>query len=723
MSKASNIDGQVRVSILLLGVERVILTAIQQHAHYKTAAFDKATVTYPTDESAFTQSTTRLKATFTELLDVFSKLDIPRDAIDTYSRLVQHTKNTNDLVDIVAGAVEATFQERIALLNCLNVDERCTMVQDLMTKQIHALQVTHQVQNSVRQNMTKAQREFYLRQQLKAIQKELGEDNSVPGDDWDERVKKARLPPHVAKAAKREVARLQRVPSSSPESNVIQTYLECLLEVPWMPVVRGEPAPSMDLAFAQKQLDADHYGLEMVKRRIVEYMAVAQLRTRDNKQIRSPILCLVGAPGVGKTSLGKSIAKAMGREFVRVSLGGLRDEAEIRGHRRTYVGALPGKVVQGMRKCGVNNPVMLLDEIDKVGERSFQGDPSAALLEVLDPEQNSTFTDHYLALELDLSNVLFICTANRLDTIPPALLDRMEVLNLPGYTVEEKVAIAKRYLLVKQANQHGMDPLVLPDEVLQHAIQRWTREAGVRQLERVVEALYRARAMHVIQGTSSDTTVHASDLPVILGPEKYDSELASQTAVPGLVTGLAYNQSGSGSIMFVECAFMPGKGNLVLTGQLGQVLQESAKLAQSWIRSNLAHLIAKADVALDTKDIHIHCPSGAIPKDGPSAGITLTMALLSLVVNQPVPPWIGMTGEITLRGLILPIGGVREKLVAAKSAGLQKVLLPLRNKRDYEMHVGSQVKDALQVVFIETIWDAVRECFDLLPHQLLASHL
>jgi ATP-dependent Lon protease len=536
--------------------------------------------------------------------------------------------------------------------------------------------------------MDARQRDFLLREQLKAIQKELGEgdERTVEVDELRKRLAETKMPDEARKVANNELDRLSRMPPAAAEYTVSRTYLDWILDLPW----EVETEDNLDIDAAQKALDADHYDLEKVKKRVLEYLAVRKLK----KDMKGPILCFVGPPGVGKTSLGQSIARTLGRKFIRISLGGVRDEAEIRGHRRTYVGALPGRIIQGLRKAGTHNPVFMLDEIDKVG-MDFRGDPSSALLEVLDPEQNYSFSDHYLEVPFDLSRVMFITTGNVLDTIPPALRDRMEVLELPGYTEEEKLMIAKGHLIPEQIEAHGLTAaqLQFDDDALRLIIRSHTREAGVRNLERQIAAVCRGVAKEVAAGRGAPTAIRPENIAQYLGPEKFVPELAARTWGPGLATGLAWTPTG-GDIIFIEAARMPGKGTLTLTGQLGDVMKESATAALSYVRAHAADLGIDGEYFGRT-DIHIHVPAGAIPKDGPSAGVAMLVSLSSLVTGRQVRKEVAMTGEITLRGDVLPVGGIKEKVLAASRAGVKEVILPQMNEKDL-VDVPPQVREKLK---------------------------
>jgi ATP-dependent Lon protease len=546
--------------------------------------------------------------------------------------------------------------------------------------------------------MAKGQREFILRQQMRAIQRELGEEGEEAVlHELEERITAAQMPPEVEKVAKHELERLRTIPPASPERTVAMTYLDWLTNLPWATTTED----TLDTVHAQAILDEDHFDLERVKERILEFLAVRQLRPKS----KGPILCLVGPPGTGKTSLGRSIARALGRKFVRISLGGVRDEAELRGHRRTYVGALPGRIIQGMRQAKSRNPVFILDEIDKLG-MDFRGDPSAALLEVLDPEQNATFVDHYLDVPFDLSEVMFLTTANFLEPIPPALRDRMEVLELPGYTQEEKVAIAQRYLIPKQLQENGLhvEQLSFTPEAIRAVIAGYTREAGLRNLERMLARVCRKVARGRTEGRRETVEVTPKNLAEFLGPRQFFAEVAERAGIPGVATGLAWTPTG-GEILFVEATRMRGKGGLLLTGHLGDVMKESAQAALSYVRSNAPSLGVAEDL-FERTDIHIHVPAGAIAKDGPSAGIAMVVALTSVLTNTPTKPLTAMTGEITLRGKVLPVGGIKEKVLAAGRAGITTVILPHHNEKDL-IDVAREIREKITFVFVEDIREAI----------------
>jgi ATP-dependent Lon protease len=608
------------------------------------------------------------------------------------------------LIDILASTLDLPTAEKQAILATLDVEERARKVAGQLARQIELLELSQKIRTETKESMDKAQREFFLRQQLKAIQKELGEEDGK-GSEIEElrrKIEAAKMPPEVEKEALKELSRLERISEMAAEYSVIRTYLDWMTELPWSVVTEEE----IDLPKARTILDRDHHDLERVKRRILEFLAVRKLKPQG----KSPILCFVGPPGVGKTSLGQSIARAMNRRFVRQSLGGVHDEAEIRGHRRTYVGALPGRIIQGIRKAGTKNPVFMLDEVDKLSA-SFHGDPSAALLEVLDPEQNSTFQDHYLDVPFDLSQVLFIATANVLDAIPPPLRDRMEVLELPGYTMEDKLAIAAQYLVPRQLAENGLDAerLRFTEEALEEIIRSYTREAGVRQLEREIAAICRNVATRFAESAAGPVTVGAAEVRAILGAPRFFNEVALRTSLPGVATGLAWTPFG-GDILFVEATKIPGEGKLLLTGQLGDVMKESAQAALSLVKSRADALGIDPEL-FKRNDIHIHIPAGAIPKDGPSAGITIFVALVSLLTGRRVRRDVAMTGEISLRGLVLPVGGIKEKIPAAKRAGIARVLLPELNGKDLE-EVAPSAREGLEFRFLRSVDDALEAALE-----------
>ncbi len=604
------------------------------------------------------------------------------------------------LADIITSVINAPIEEKQKVIEMLDVKERLRHVTRLVNHQVEILELGSKIQSQVKDDMDKSQREYYLRQQLGAIRKELGEtdDDKVEIEEYREKIEKKNLPEEAKKEAERELSRLSKMHPSSAEYTVAATYLDWMTSLPW----KEKTEDNLDIKKARRVLDEDHYGLEKAKRRIIEYLAVRKLKP-DSK---GPILCFAGPPGTGKTSLGHSIGRALGRKFIRISLGGVRDEAEIRGHRRTYVGALPGRIIQGMRRAESNNPVFMLDEIDKVGS-DFRGDPSAALLEVLDPEQNACFTDHYLDVAFDLSHVMFITTANILETIPPALRDRLEVIELPGYTLDEKIRIARRYLIPRQIEANGLKPEQI--RIMRSAIARivtgYTREAGVRNLEREIASVCRSVACQIAAGDIEKATVAVRDLHRILGPVRVTDEADVRTAKPGVVRGLAWTPVG-GDILFVESTSMTGKGGLTLTGQLGDVMKESATAALSFIRTNAEQLGIAKDFFEGT-DIHIHVPSGAIPKDGPSAGVTMLTSLTSLLTNKTVKRDLAMTGEITLRGLVLPVGGIKEKVLAAHRAGVRTIILPKWNRKDLE-EVPAKVKKEITFHFVDEMMEVLR---------------
>ncbi len=624
--------------------------------------------------------------------------------------ILSNIDNPGALADFLAANINIPVPEKQDLFETFNVTERLRKLSVVLANQLELLELSAKIQQKVSKSIDKTQREYYLQEQLKAIQKELGQTDQKTAEieELRDKIEAADMPEKVKEEAGRELERLSRIPTMSPEYSVSRNYIEWLCELPWA----VSTPDKLNLTRARRILNADHYNLEKVKNRIIEFLAVRKL----NPEGRSPILCFNGPPGVGKTSLGKSIAKALDRKFVRISLGGIRDEADIRGHRRTYIGALPGRIIQELRKCGCNNPVFMLDELDKIGQ-DFRGDPASALLEVLDPEQNNTFTDHFIDQPFDLSKILFIGTANYLGTVPPALRDRLEVIELPGYTAHEKLLIAQKYLLPHQLKENGLSEstLKIKEEALDKIIESHTHESGVRELERQIASVCRSIAAQIASGKRKTATVSGRQLMKILGPPKYDSQIALRTSVPGVATGLAYTPVG-GEILFIESTAIPGKGLLILTGQLGEVMKESAQAAFSALKSlavlqsrpqrngisrELADTLKNDDI-INNRDIHVHVPAGAVPKDGPSAGMAIYTSIASLLTGKPVRADVAMTGEITLRGVVLPIGGVKEKLLAAKRAGIKTVILPDKNKKD--MHeLSKEVTEGMTFEFVNDI--------------------
>jgi len=628
-----------------------------------------------------------------EVLDLLPR--VPPELRQT----VEATSAPGMLADLAITYLDATPAEKQDILETSDLVPRLDKVSKLLAHRLEVLRLSAEIGSKTKASLDTRQREVLLREQMAAIQRELGDEGSNKQDlaDLEKAIAEAKMPPDVEAAAKKELRRLQRTPEAAAEYGMIRSYLDTLLELPWAP-----PAPKdIDIAEARRILDADHYGLEKIKQRIIEYLAVRKLAPEG----KAPILCFVGPPGVGKTSLGQSIARAMGRKFARVSLGGVHDEAEIRGHRRTYIGALPGNIIQAIRKAGARDCVMMLDEIDKMGT-GVHGDPGAAMLEVLDPEQNSTFRDNYLDVPFDLSRVVFITTANMLETVPGPLRDRMEIIALSSYTAGEKLEIAKRYLVRRQLEANGLKPeqVEIEDAAIRRLIEGYTREAGVRSLEREIGRVFRHVAVEIAEGASDKKRIDVAALEKILGPVRFENEVAMRSTVPGVATGLAWTPVG-GDILFIEATRTPGGGRLLLTGQLGEVMRESAQAALSVVKSQAAAL--KIDPGLFEKsDIHVHVPAGATPKDGPSAGVAMFMALTSLFTGRIIPSDTAMTGEISLRGLVLPVGGIKEKVVAAAAAGIKRVMLPARNRRDYD-DIPEEVRKALEFVWLEKVDDAV----------------
>jgi ATP-dependent Lon protease len=637
-----------------------------------------------------------LEALQTHVVSQFSKfVSLVPYLPDELQVMAIHVRGPGRLADLVASYMKIAVEEAQDLLATLDVGERLEKVRAILSREIEMLEIGHKIQSQVQTELNKNQREFFLRQQLKAIQKELGEGDSrtVEIEDLARKIEEAKMPEDARKAADKELDRLRMIPPESAEHTVVRTYLDWLVGLPWSVTTED----NLEIKHAREVLDEDHYDLEKIKERILEFLAVRKLK-RDSK---GPILCFVGPPGTGKTSLGRSIARALGRKFVRLSLGGIHDEAEIRGHRRTYIGSLPGRIIQGVRNAGSSNPLFILDEVDKLG-MDFRGDPASALLEVLDPEQNNTFVDHYLDVPFDLSKVMFLTTANLLDPIPPPLRDRMEVLELPGYTEEEKLQIARRHLIPKVLVENGLaeHKIEFTQDAIAEIIRSYTREAGLRNLERELARVCRKIARAVTEGQAPPEKIDAALIPSYVGPPKFFPEAAERTADPGVATGLAWTPNG-GDILFIESTQMSGEKGITLTGSLGDVMKESAQAALSYLRSRASRLGIAEDF-FHKSDLHIHVPAGAIPKDGPSAGVALVASLASLLTGRPVRPDVAMTGEITLRGKVLPVGGIKEKILAARRAGITCVILPRRNERDLE-DIPSEVRNELEFVFVDTI--------------------
>src|SRR5512143_2032442 len=673
-------DGTLRV--LVQGIERITITEFTQ-----TEPYIKARVKPLPDKS---QPSVELEALIPNMPEELSSAAI-------------NIEDPRQLAYLVATNIRLDLPQREEILETDLVIDKLTKLMQYLNREVEVLELGRKIQGQARDQMQKAEREYLLRQQLSAIRKELGEETDEGSEikNLRERIEQAKMPPEAEKEAKRELGRMEKLSASSPEYSVIRTYLEWMTSLPW----NNTTATAIDIVKAKATLDEDHYDLEKVKNRILEYLSVKKLGEergqREGIKTREPILCFVGPPGVGKTSLGQSIARALGRKFMRQSLGGLHDEAEIRGHRRTYIGAMPGRIIQALKRVETRDPVIMLDEVDKIGA-DWRGDPSSALLEVLDPEQNKDFRDNYLDVPFDLSKVMFITTANQLETIPPPLLDRMEVLHLPGYTEHEKLNIAQKYLIPKEIKAHALksDEVVLEDDTIQGIIKDYTREAGVRNLEREIANVCRKAAKAVAEGKPAPITVTAKDLHDFLGKPRFFAETSVMIDRPGVVTGLAWTPVG-GDILFVEASLMPGNKQLTLTGQLGDVMKESAQAALSYVRSHAEELGINKDF-FEKTDIHIHVPAGAIPKDGPSAGVTMTTAIVSMLTGRIAKHDVAMTGEITLLWKVMPIGVVKEKVLAAKRAGIKAVILPEKNKNDLE-DVPEELRKVMQFIFVDTI--------------------
>ena len=646
-----------------------------------------------------------LKSSFTSFVDVASYLN--EDQINALDNINSPSK----MADKAMSLINIKAPEKQVILETFDVLEKLKKVNEVINKEFQRIELGEKIQSDVQDEISKSQKEYYLREQLKAIQKELGEEGSgVEIDEIKAKISKAKMPKNVEKIAMKELNRLQRIPSHSPEYTVSRTYLDWLVELPWD--IQSKDNEKIDNA--NNILNKDHYGLDKVKERVIEHLSVRSLKRKRSKKgdvIKSPILCFNGPPGTGKTSMGKAIANSMGRKFVRISLGGVGDEAEIRGHRRTYIGALPGRIIASLKKAGTNNPIFMLDEIDKLG-RDFRGDPSSALLEVLDPEQNFSFNDHYLEVDFDLSNVMFITTSNQIDRVPGPLRDRMEMLDFTGYIVEEKIEIAKRHLIPKQINDHALKSTEIKfrDSGIKLLVESYTREAGVRNLERQIANVCRKVATEIAKGKIKSVTITSKNVEKFIGPKKFLPEIAERNMKPGIVVGLAWTAFG-GDILFIEATKMPGKGNLKLTGKLGDVMKESVQAAMSYVRAN-AEKYGINENFYKENDIHVHVPAGAIPKDGPSAGVAMTVAIISLLLNKPVKSRLGMTGETSLRGNVLPIGGLREKATAAHRAGLNHIIAPYENEKDLE-EIPEKVKSELKISFVKEVDEAIKLSLNL----------
>ncbi len=685
-------------SAIVQGVERVKLLSFGDAEPYYTAVVERIKDNPVSDDLELDALAKNLRDTFTELIQVAPNLT------EEHSGMLSNIQKPSRLADRAVSLLTVPNQEKQEVLEELEVKKRVEKTITLLTREIQRIKLGEEIQTEVHDEISKTQREYYLREQMKAIKRELGEDEeTVEIKELEDRIKAAGITEEAEKVAMKELDRLTRIPTQSPEYSVSRTYIEWLADLPWS----NSSDDQINVKKADKILDADHYGLEKVKERILEYLAVRNLKQERNPDgvVRGPILCFSGPPGVGKTSLGKSIARAIGREFVRMSLGGVRDEAEIRGHRRTYIGALPGRIIQSMKKAGTNNPVFMLDEIDKLGS-DFRGDPSSAMLEVLDPEQNDSFSDHYLEVDFDLSKVMFITTANYQDAIPPALRDRMEILDFSGYIEDEKIKIAQRHLLPKQIEENGLtkNEVSIDKAAISELVRSYTRESGVRNLEREIANVLRKVARDMVEKTIKKIRVTKAKVLDYLGAPRFYSELAERTTKPGVVTGLAWTAAG-GDILFIESSKMKGKGNLTLTGQLGDVMKESATAALTYVRSHTDILCIPEDFHEKT-DIHVHVPAGAIPKDGPSAGVSMFTSIVSLLTDKPVMNKLAMTGEITLRGNVLPIGGVKEKVTAAHRSGIKHIILPDHNKKDLE-EIPNHIKKDLNFYFAKEIMDVI----------------
>jgi ATP-dependent Lon protease len=691
-------DGTIRV--LVQGTQRVELGDFVATEPYLVARIEE--LPDEVDAGPELQALTRnVQSTFSEIIEQIPYLP------EELQLAVTNVEDPSALSHLIAGALRIPTEEKQEILEQTNVSARLRRLSEILARELEVISLGSKIQSQVQEGIDKGQREYYLREQLKAIQEELGEGDEQQAEvnELRERIEQAALPEHAQKAADRELGRLERLPPAAAEYGVIRTYLEWLIELPWNEATED----NLDIAHARDVLDSDHYDLEKVKDRILEYLAVRKLKPDSS----GPILCFVGPPGVGKTSLGRSIARSLGREFERISVGGVRDEAEIRGHRRTYIGAMPGTIMRALRDAGSRNPTFMIDEIDKMGA-DFRGDPSSAMLEVLDPAQNDSFRDHYLDLDFDLSDVMFIATANVLDTVPPPLRDRMEVIHLAGYTLDEKLHIAKRYLVPRQIAENGLaaSQISFADPALKAIAEEYTREAGVRELERQIGTVCRKIARERAEGRlKKKATISAKRARELLGHRRYFSEARRRTRRPGVAAGLAYTPVG-GEVLFIEATAMPGSGKLTITGQLGDVMKESAQAGLSYVRGNAAELAPKLpEDWFANHDVHIHVPAGAVPKDGPSAGVAITMALISLVCEVPLAADAAMTGELTLTGQVLPVGGLKEKTLAAQRAGMKRVIAPSRNEGEI-LEIPEHEREGLSFVYIDEIGEAIEAAFD-----------
>jgi ATP-dependent Lon protease len=685
-------------SAIVQGVDRVKILKYQEGDTYFMADVERIPESITSPDVQVEALAKSLKSSFTELIKISPNLN------EEHAGMLSNIDRPSRLADRATSLLSVSNSEKQEVLEELDIKKRVENAINLLQKEIQRIKLGEEIQTEVQDEISKTQREYYLREQMKTIQKELGEDNqTVELDELTKKIDDVKMSEEATKVAHKELDRLGRISPQSPEYSVARTYLEWLTDLPWSKSSKD----NLNIKKAGKTLNEDHYGLEKVKERVLEYLAVRALKKKvtKNDTVRGPILCFTGPPGVGKTSLGKSIAKSMGREFVRISLGGVRDEAEIRGHRRTYIGALPGRIIQSLKKAKTNNPVFMLDEIDKLGS-DFRGDPSSAMLEVLDPEQNHAFSDHYLEVDFDLSKVMFISTANYPDNIPHALYDRMEMLDFRGYIDDEKVKIAEKHLIPKQIKENGLTPkqVKFNEAGIKEVIRSYTRESGVRSLEREISNVLRKIAVDVVNKKVKNVSVTKKVVNDYLGIPKFQSDLAERTTKPGVVTGMAWTAAG-GDILFVESSKMKGKGLLTLTGQLGDVMKESAAAAFTYVKSHTDILGLKEDFA-EKMDIHVHCPAGAIPKDGPSAGVGMFTSLVSLLTDKPVKSKLSMTGEITLRGNVLAIGGVKEKVTAAHRAGIKTIILPFANKRDLE-EIPKHIKKDLKFHFAKEVMDVI----------------